>query len=445
MSVAEENGQEYVLVLQETENIPRSILAFLRLLVNYRYGLEVRIEKVLQEALSASSRLGAALRALILIREQPLENRNLALALGRHGQLPLFLLLPSAQVDFHKQLLRGTNNVFVCAWEEALAQTGLSLQSMIAAVFDRQKFGRVAIDDRKASPEVLHRRVERRLKYVDTLPTLPEIVLRLTRLLADPATRIEDLEEILISDPAIVHRLLKVVNSPAFAGRRSNGGWTLREAIVRLGLKQVGVIAQQIKLINSLVKPEESPFNIRRFWEHSVGCAVIADKLYVEKLIPLPESIPVDQYWIGALLHDIGKLVMGFFFWDAFEAVLQRMSTPKTPFHWAEARLGNAITHEYLGHLVLVRNQADPLIAEMVRGHNNVGRKPGPLVCLIHVANAFCKDLGMGYLEKEQGVYSSSVLETLGVSEEELQGLKATMGQQMIREVQDLVGLCLGK
>ena len=55
------------------------------------------------------------------------------------------------------------------------------------------------------------------------------------------------------------------------------------------------------------LRPENSQFNIRRFWEHSVGCAVIADKLYADKLIPMNAKIEFDLYWISALLHDIGK------------------------------------------------------------------------------------------------------------------------------------------
>jgi HD-like signal output (HDOD) protein len=444
MTAGEGNGLSYALVLQETEAIPRPVAAFLNLLLSYRYGLEVRTETSLGSALSASSQLGASLTGIFIVRDQPLDNRNPVMALGKRGQIPVFVLLPAAQVEQHQQVLRTMKGVYICAWEDALCQTGLSLQMVVTTVLDELRVGRVLVDEKGASAEVIQQRVERRLNHIDTLPTVPELILQITKLLADPATQVEDLEEILVSDPAIVHRLLKVVGSSALAGRRGNGGWTLREAIVRLGLKQVGAIAQQIKLINSLVKPENSPFNVRRFWVHSVGCAVIADKLYVEKLVQLQDPVPVDHYWIGAVLHDVGKLVMGFFFWDAFEAILQRMNTPKTPFHWAEARLGNAVTHEYLGQLMLLRAKADPEIVELVKGHNNVGRKPSPLVCLVNVADNLCKDLGLGYLEKEQGVYSPAVLAGVGLSEEQLQILKDTMGQKMTDEVEDLVGLCLG-
>ncbi len=51
----------------------------------------------------------------------------------------------------------------------------------------------------------------------------------------DPEPTVEDLEEVLSAEPAIVHKLLQVANSPLFAGSGHQGGWTLHDAIVRLG------------------------------------------------------------------------------------------------------------------------------------------------------------------------------------------------------------------
>ena len=61
------------------------------------------------------------------------------------------------------------------------------------------------------------------------------------------------------------------------------------------------------------------------------------------------------------------------------------------------------------------------------------------------MADNLCKDLGLGYLEKEQAVYSPSVLDALQVSEEDMGRLKEEMGERMADEIEDLVNLCLGK
>ena len=70
-------------------------------------------------------------------------------------------------------------------------------------------------------------------------------------------------------------------------------------SLIATALLAPRAIAQQIKLINSLVKPENSPFNLRRFWVHSVGCAVIADG---------PVGI-FDEHGVLHTLHeDVGRL-----------------------------------------------------------------------------------------------------------------------------------------
>ena len=159
----------------------------------------------------------------------------------------------------------------------------------------------------------MQQQVERCLRSINTLPTLPEIVMRIMRMVNDPKTTPAQLERVLCTDPATVMKLLQVMRSPVFTG---TGGrttkWTLQEIITRLGVKKVGAIAQQVKMINSLVKPQESEFDLKRFWEHSVGTAIIADKLVTDRLVRLEKPLEFSDYWIGALLHDVGKLVLGF-------------------------------------------------------------------------------------------------------------------------------------
>ena len=442
-SKADHGGKrEYGLVLQQAESAPPALARYVHLLLNYRYGLEILSARKVQQVSGLWAERGSAIRSVFLIHDQEIGRRSAFLSLSRHDQIPLFVLLPPSLVDRHRPRCKGLKNVFLCSWKDILSPGDSSLQQIVAAVFDRQGVGEILADADEVPHRVLQEKIERRLGHLDILPTLPELVLRLIRLLNDPDVRIGDLEELLISDPAVVHRLLQVVKSPVFAGARSSGEWTLKEAIMRLGLKQVGAIAQQILLINCMVKPEDSEFDLRRFWKHSVGCAHIADRLYTEKHVRLAAPVAFEQYWVGALLHDIGKLVLGFFFWDHFEDVVKRMTSPRTPFYWAEKRLGAAVTHEHAGELLMLRIKADQRVTEIVGGHNNVGRGPGPLVCLIHVADNLCKDLGLGYLPQERGVYSKSVLDALQTSEEELEKLMSALGKEMVAEIEDLVARC---
>ena len=72
-----------------------------------------------------------------------------------------------------------------------------------------------------------------------------------------------------------------------------------------------------------------------------------------------------------------------------------------------------------------------------------MGGFPTPLVCLVHVADNLSKDLGLGYLPDEKGIYGAVVLNTLGVTEEEIGSLKSSLGEGMVEDIKELVSRCM--
>ena len=435
--------REFALIIRQVIDPPPVMLMYLRLLLNHLYGLEILNGQKLADVASLVMEHGHSVRCIFLIQNEEISSRNSISALSQRGNLPVVLIMPPYQAERHVAFCQGMKNVFVCDWDTAVGNAETSLQTIITGAFEAQGIVKLPIDDGQLPHALLKKRIQQRLKFGDTLPTLPEIVMRITQMLADPRTTANDLEEVIATDHAIVHRLIHVVRSSSLAGTRTDGHWTLKEAIVRLGSRQVGAVAQQVKLINSLVRPENSQFNIRRFWEHSVGCAVIADKLYADKLLPINTALEFDLYWIAALLHDVGKLVLGFFAWDYFQAVIGRMREGDTSFQRAEERLGHEVTHEYIGQLLMLNSDADRQLVQVAGSHNSTGAQPTPLVSLIHVADSLAKDFGLGYLEDEKGVYNSSVLVTLGVTRKDVDDIRASIGDSIVREVREIVSRCL--
>lgn len=60
----------------------------------------------------------------------------------------------------------------------------------------------------------VQQQAERRLRSIHTLPTLPEIIMRIMRMVNDPKTTPEELDKVLCTDPAIVMKLIQVMRSP---------------------------------------------------------------------------------------------------------------------------------------------------------------------------------------------------------------------------------------
>ena len=149
-----------------------------------------------------------------------------------------------------------------------------------------------------------------------------------------------------------------------------------------------------------------------------------------------------DNYWIAALLHDIGKLILGFFFWNYFEKVVDQMEGPHRSFRDAETRMGDTATHEQVGELLLIRTNMAQELVSAVANHSDPDPLPRPLVRLVHLGDQLCKDLGLGYVSGERGEYSDSVLRALNLDRAGLNQLREGLRKNMVDEIMDVVDRC---
>mgnify|MGYP001814069939 FL=1 len=79
--------------------------------------------------------------------------------------------------------------------------------------------------------------IDRIIRRVDKLPTLPVIYTKLTRLLQAPNTTVQMIGNIIAEDQAIAVKVLRLVNSAFYALPHKIG--SLKHAIVLLGMSQV--------------------------------------------------------------------------------------------------------------------------------------------------------------------------------------------------------------
>ncbi len=435
--------REYALLLQAPGKMQQLIARFLSLLLTYRYGLEIITANSFSTAYALTKEHGRQIRCTFVVLQKKVDSQSSIASLSRDGEIALFLVLPQNLLEGQQEVLHRMENTYYCSWEHALQGDELSLHATITEAFSQSDIGDLYQAVETLPFDQATQRIENRLKHLKTLPTLPEVALRIMEMVKDPQTSAGTLQQTVTSDPAIVHKLLQIVNSPLFAGTGHQGGWTLQESLVRLGRQRVGAIAQQVKLMNNLVKPQTSQFNLQRFWTHSLTCAFIADYLVQKNHLPLVETISFNDYWIGALLHDIGKLVLGFFFWSHFEDIIVEMGERGTSFRQAEQSLGDIANHEYLGKLMLMKSRVDKLLVDAVSTHNTPGNTPPPLVCLVHLANELSKELGKGYMPDERAEYNPQVLNALQLSPSDITRIASQLQNQVAAEINTLVDHCI--
>ncbi|MES9853056.1 MAG: HDOD domain-containing protein [Candidatus Thiodiazotropha sp. L084R] len=135
-----------------------------------------------------------------------------------------------------------------------------------------------------------------------TLPTLPEVALRVRDAVEKEMSSANEIAEIIASDAALSARMLQVANSPLYRGRVAIDN--LQMAVARLGVRLVrslvvSLIMQQIfQATNDLLDAK-----FHKVWEESVQIAAISRVLSYNL-----DHLDKEQAMLAGLIHNIGAL-----------------------------------------------------------------------------------------------------------------------------------------
>src|SRR5207302_472714 len=180
------------------------------------------------------------------------------------------------------------------------------------------------------------------LRKVTTIATLPEVTSRIVATVEDPKSTASQLHKIVSYDPALVTRILKVVNS-AFYGLPGQIG-SVERAIVLLGLnavKNLAVAASLGQLFRGVKLCEG--FTAKDLWTHCISVAVAARELAKQTAMPI-----ADEAFLAGLIHDVGILVALHVHPDKLRQVCERVQKDGGDFCLAERQICG-IDHQQLG------------------------------------------------------------------------------------------------
>lgn len=230
------------------------------------------------------------------------------------------------------------------------------------------------------------------LARLTDMPALPNVVARLTRLIADPKTTASDINDALSSDPGLVARILRLVNSPYYGFSRRIA--TVTNAVVILGFSQVRSLALSAFIFDKLAGAErEVRFDINALWRHSLGAAFMAAGIARHIDAKLEEDA-----FICGLLHDLGKFVMARNVPEHLGMVLDVVRSEDIQFNEAEHRCLD-YDHAQLGAAIIERWNLPDTLVEAVRRHHDPLSGPGePIVlnCVASLADILARALLMG-------------------------------------------------
>jgi HD-like signal output (HDOD) protein len=224
------------------------------------------------------------------------------------------------------------------------------------------------------------------VKKVTSISTLPEVTARIISMVEDPKSSAADLRQIVSHDPALVTRILKVVNSSFYglSGQVSS----IERAIVLLGLnavKNTAVAASMGGMFRASKLCEG--FTAKDLWAHCVAVAVTARELARQINPELAE-----QAFLSGMIHDVGILVSLQLWPEKLRSVCEEAKKSASPFPEIEAKhLG--LDHQQLGR-ALAEQWSFPKPCQLAAGfHHDVSTlfdEGRPLVSIIYAADVIC-------------------------------------------------------
>jgi HD-like signal output (HDOD) protein len=233
------------------------------------------------------------------------------------------------------------------------------------------------VTDQALTPEAL-------VATITNLATLPEVALRIARMVDDPKSSAADIGREIANDAALTGRLLRIANSPAFGQHGKIA--TISRAITVLGVRQVRDLTVGLTAIRTFDGIGNELITMESFWRHSVLCAVAAGQIASRRNGGRGESP-----FVAGLLHDIGQLVL---FsrapQRAREALLMTVDAADDLALYACERQVLGFDHGAVG-VALAKNWGLPLsLQECIEFHHEPGRAQAhPLdAATIHIANS---------------------------------------------------------
>jgi putative nucleotidyltransferase with HDIG domain len=267
-----------------------------------------------------------------------------------------------------------------------------------------------------------------------SFPSMPGAAVKLLALIDDPEIDVARIEKILRQDAGLTANLLKLANS-AYFGIPSKVG-SVRQAVLLLGLKRLiqMVIASCVSAIMDKPVPgyDLPPGEL---WRHSLAVTVAAEGLAKELKVEA-----ADEIFTAALLHDIGKLVLGEFVADGFPKIENALSQG-VAFETAEDMVLGT-NHADLGARILKQWSLPTGIVNAVRWHHDPesALQSDLMLDIIHVANVLCLEIGIGVgRDGPQHQPCGAAIERLGLAPGHLEKV-AGQTLQWVEELSEVLG-----
>jgi len=231
------------------------------------------------------------------------------------------------------------------------------------------------------------------VESIDDVAALPDVTMRIIQTADDPNSNAFQLLKVVSHDPALVAKILKLVNS-SFYGL-PNKIASLDRAISLLGMGGIRNLAIASS-VSGMFRGGElcEGFGPRDLWTHSIAVAVVAREIAKKMRLPV-----ADEAFLIGMLHDIGLLVIHQKLPRQLREVCEESQKQQRDLCEVERDL-IGFEHQELGTALATRWKFPASVCDAIAFHHHPADAPPEhrsVAALICVADTLCCQARIGF------------------------------------------------
>ncbi len=225
------------------------------------------------------------------------------------------------------------------------------------------------------------------LKGTVDIVSLPQVYLHIVELLEHPNSSSYQIAKVISKDASLTVRLLRLVNSPLYGF--SSKIDSISRAVSLMGTNEISTLALGITVIQQFQNIPSDLLDMDSFWRHSIRCGLFAKVLASH----LGEK-SAEKYFIGGLLHDIGRLVMLERMPYQYSRAIVKARQDHLPMYRAEQDYLKT-DHSIIGKLLAEKWRLSPALIRMIGSHHSPRLARYSIeACIVHAADIFAHTCG---------------------------------------------------
>jgi len=259
------------------------------------------------------------------------------------------------------------------------------------------------------------------IEEIDSLPTLPVIMLRILDCIDDPRSSAEDLKNIIMNDMAISSKVLSLANSAYYGTVREVTDIT--RAIIVLGFETIIDVAISVSL-SSILSPQSNSLNIpvEQLWEHTIAAGETARLCAMKGFYPYKE-----RAFLMGLIHDVGKVALGCFFPSDLNKAIESAQDDDR-YIWDTEKEVLGFCHTDTGGWLAEKWKLPSAFVVPIQFHHLPHKAPKEFqkeAMLTHLADCIVRrcNIGNSYDDNKDPELSPFLNSTLNIKEEDIEEL----------------------